>query len=90
MKKFLVQIGLFILIGLPLGEVMVRTCHLIDVPRYYKGEEGLLHFYPNQKGTFQNRERTTWEINQYGYCGEAPESLDNLIILYGDSFIENL
>lgn len=90
MKRFILQTCLFLLAALLVGEIIVRAFSLIDVPRLYKGTDKLIHFYPNQKGTFKNALRPVWEINEYGYCGKAPESFDNLIVLYGDSFIENL
>lgn len=89
MKKFIIQTGIFTISAILLGEIIIRVFNLtIDVPKSYRAESGLAKYYPNQSGKFQGGSHV-WEVNKYGHSGQAPESMENLIILYGDSYIEN-
>ena len=89
MKKFLKQLLYFLLVGVVVGEVVLRVFNLtIDTPKLYQGKNKIIRYAPNQEGNYQNAGHR-WKINEYGYSGEAPESFDNLITIIGDSYIVN-
>jgi len=89
MKKFIIQIVVFTFLCVVVAEAVIRVFNLtIDVPKSYRTKSGIAKYYPNQSGKFQGGSHI-WEINKYGHSGKAPGSLDDLIILYGDSYIEN-
>lgn len=88
MKKYLLRILIFIILGITIGEITVRVFDLaVDVPVSYADEDQLLKFHPNQSGT--SVQRCKWIINEYGNFGPAPKSLDSLITLIGNSYIVN-
>jgi hypothetical protein len=90
MKKFLIRTGLFAIIGLIIGEVIVRQFHLnTDIPKIYMDSDNLIKFKPNQTGYYVNGTHK-WMINKYGNYGPAPKSLDSLVTILGDSFISNV
>lgn len=90
MRRLFFRIVLFS-IGLVLVfEVTIRLFNLtIEVPRRIIDESRVQKYKPKQKGKWQGGTHH-WQINEYGWPGPAPESLDNLIVLIGDSHIENL
>jgi hypothetical protein len=89
MKRFLFNIFLFLIAGYAIGEVISRVYKLnIDVPEFYQDKDGLIKYEPNQTGYYLKGEK--WIINKYGNYGYEPKSLDNLITVVGDSYIENI
>lgn len=71
------------------GEVVVRLTHAVsDVPQRTIDNDGIQKYYPNQAGYSLNGKHK-WLINKLGWPGELPNSFDNLILVIGDSFIEN-
>ncbi|WP_299520398.1 hypothetical protein [Winogradskyella sp.] len=89
MKKFFKNIILFLIILLIVGELVVRLTHAVsDIPQRTIDEYGIQKYKPNQKGYWKGGEHT-WLINDYGWPGIAPNSLDSLISIIGDSYIEN-
>ncbi len=86
MKKYILRIILFIIIGFVMGEVVVRVFHLtVDVPETYVDENKLIRFHPNQTG--YSADGYKWIINSYGNFGPEPGSLDSLVTVIGNSFI---
>lgn len=89
MFKFLEKIVLFLLCGYLIGEIVTRMYKLnIDIPDYYQDSDGLIKNVPNQTGHYRGGNK--WIINKYGNYGFEPKSLDNLITVVGDSYIENV
>ena len=88
MKKYLLRIFIFIVIGILLGEIGVRVFDLaVDTPVAYRDEDQLIKYNPNQDGT--SVQRCKWIINKYGNFGPEPASLDSLITVIGNSYISN-
>jgi len=89
MKKFIINSLVFVLLGIVLGEVTMRVFNLtIDVPRSYQAANKLIKYYPGQEGKFI-RGTHEWQINKYGYAGNIPKSWNNLVLILGDSYVEN-
>ncbi|WP_405571298.1 hypothetical protein [Winogradskyella sp. Asnod2-B02-A] len=89
MKKLLINIILFFLIAIVVGEVVVRLTHTMsDIPQRTIDEHGIQKYFPNQNGYWKGGDHQ-WVINKLGWPGELPQSYDNLIMVIGDSFIEN-
>jgi hypothetical protein len=89
MKNFIKNIILFLLIALVVGEVMVRITHAVsDIPQRTIDDYGIQKYFPNQQGYWKGGEHK-WIINKFGWPGELPKSYNNLIMVIGDSFIEN-
>ncbi|WP_299100148.1 hypothetical protein [uncultured Winogradskyella sp.] len=89
MKKFLKNILVFFLLALIVGEIVVRMTHTMsDIPQRTIDEHGIQKYYPNQDGYWKGGDHK-WDINKLGWPGELPQSYDNLIMVIGDSFIEN-
>ncbi len=89
MKKFLIHIFLFSFLGFIIGEIVIRLGDFqIDVPIVYLAQDGLIKYEPNQRGNFTNGEK--WFVNSYGEINYEPPSLDSLITVIGDSYIESL
>ncbi|MAX72043.1 MAG: hypothetical protein CMC76_13270 [Flavobacteriaceae bacterium] len=89
MKKFLKNTVLFFLVILVIGEIVVRITHSVsDIPQRTIDEFHIQKYYPNQGGYWKGGDHK-WMINKLGWPGELPESFDNLILVIGDSFIEN-
>lgn len=89
MKKFLKNIILLVLITLAVGEVVVRLTQAVsDIPQRTIDGHGIQKYLPNQEGYWKGGEHK-WTINKFGWPGELPQSYDNLIMVIGDSFIEN-
>jgi hypothetical protein len=89
MIKFSIKVFLFLVFGYIIGEIVVRAYRLnIDIPNFYKDTDGLIKNKPNQTGYYVNGNK--WFINKYGHYGYEPKSLDNLITVIGDSYIENI
>jgi hypothetical protein len=89
MKKLLKNIILFSLIALVVGEVVVRLTHAIsDIPQRTIDAHGIQKYLPNQDGYWKGGDHK-WVVNKLGWPGELPQSNDNLIMIIGDSFIEN-
>lgn len=89
MLKFIRNIVLFIIAAMIAGEVVVRITHAVsDVPQRIIDGDGIQKYYPNQTGYSLNGEHT-WLINELGWPGELPKSYDNLVLIIGDSFVEN-
>lgn len=90
MKFFVLRLFFFLLIGILLGEAIVRVFNLtIDVPRMYVNPENhLIRFFPNQQGNAMGGKHK-WVINKYGFHGYEPKSLNSAISIIGDSYISN-
>ena len=89
MRKFLVNILIFIVFGYFIGEFSIRVLKLgINIPEMYQDTNGLIKNLPNQTGYYLNG--NTWSVNKFGEFGYEPKSLDSLITVIGDSFIENI
>jgi len=89
MIKFFKNIILFLLLSVIVGEVVVRLTHAVsDVPQRTIDEHGIQKYLPNQQGYWRGGEHK-WMVNTLGWPGELPESYDNLIMIIGDSYIEN-
>lgn len=89
MKRFLKNIILFLLVVIVIGEIVVRVTHtMADIPQRTIDEHGIQKYFPNQDGYWKGGDHK-WVINKLGWPGELPQSFDNLIMVIGDSFIEN-
>ncbi|WP_299362302.1 hypothetical protein [Winogradskyella sp.] len=89
MKTFLKNIVLLLIIAVIVGEVVVRVTHAMsDIPQRTIDEYGIQKYYPNQDGYWKGGEHK-WMINRLGWPGELPKSFDNLVLVIGDSYIEN-
>lgn len=89
MKKFLKNTILFLLFALIVGEVVVRSTHaVVDIPQRTIDKHGIQKYFPYQKGYWKSREHQ-WTINKLGWPGELPKNFHNLIMVIGDSYIEN-
>lgn len=89
MKNFFKNIILLLIITIVVGEVVVRLTHAVaDIPQRTIDEHGIQKYFPNQQGYWKGGEHK-WTINKFGWPGELPQSYDNLIMVIGDSFIEN-
>ncbi|NRD20151.1 hypothetical protein HNV08_08825 [Winogradskyella eckloniae] len=89
MKKFLKNILVFFLLALIVGEFVVRVTHTMsDIPQRTIDANGIQNYYPNQEGYWKGGGHK-WNINKLGWPGILPKSNDNLILVIGDSFIEN-
>lgn len=89
MKKLFKNIILFLIITLVVGEVVVRLTHaMADIPQRTIDAHGIQKYIPNQEGYWKGGDHK-WLINKLGWPGELPQSNDNLIMVIGDSFIEN-
>ena len=89
MKKFIIKVLIFIIAGYVIGEFLIRVLKLgIDIPKMYQSSTGLIKNKPNQTGYYVNGNK--WSINKYGEFGYEPKSLDSLITVIGDSYIENI
>ncbi|MBO3097914.1 hypothetical protein [Gelidibacter pelagius] len=89
MKKFLKNIFPLLLITIVVGEVVVRLTHAVaDLPQRTIDGHGVQKYLPNQEGYWKGGEHN-WTINKFGWPGKLPQSYDNLIMVIGDSFIEN-
>lgn len=89
MKKYTINIVLFVFIGLIFGETIVRMFHLTsDIPKRVIDSSGIQKYYPDQEGYWLGGGHK-WHINSAGWPGPLPDSMDNLVTVIGDSFIEN-
>lgn len=89
MKKFLKNIILFLIVALVAGEIVVRVTHAVsDIPQRTIDEYGIQKYLPNQEGYWKGGDHS-WMINKLGWPGELPKSYNNLIMVIGDSYIEN-
>lgn len=90
MKKFSLTIIKFIVIGCLIGEIITRLFNLnTDIPKMYVGNDSLIKLFPNQSGNYLKGSHK-WIVNKYGNYGYEPDSLNNLITIIGDSYIENI
>lgn len=89
MKKFLINIILFLLLATVIGEFVVRLTHAVsDIPQRVIDEHGIQKYFPNQEGYWKGGDHK-WAINKLGWPGKLPKNYDRLIMIIGDSFIEN-
>lgn len=89
MKKFLKNIILFFLFAAIFGEAAVRVTHpTSDIPKRFVDEVGIQKYFPNQEGYWKGGDHK-WNINNLGWPGELPTAYDNLVVIIGDSYIEN-
>jgi hypothetical protein len=67
----------------------VRYKHLTtDIPQRFADSTGIQRYAPLQSGYYLKGTHQ-WHINKYGWPGCLPDSLNNLITVIGDSYIEN-
>lgn len=89
MKKFIINVLLFVVFGVIVGECVVRYTHaVIDLPQRTIDAYGIQKYYPNQSGYWKGGKHQ-WLVNSLGWPGELPASYENLIMVIGDSYIEN-
>ena len=89
MNKFVSNIIYFFILALLSGEIVVRVTNVMsDIPQRMIDENGIQKYIPNQTGYWKGGHHK-WKINRLGWPGEIPESFDNLIVVIGDSYIEN-
>jgi hypothetical protein len=89
MKRVNLFIAVLFLFSLIVGEIIVRVTHAVsDVPIRIIDAHGIQKFSPNQEGYWIGGEHK-WTVNNYGWPGNLPNSFDNLVMVIGDSFIEN-
>lgn len=70
-------------------EITLRVTHMtIDLPRRVITDRGVQRYAPNQDGYWLGGGHK-WYINSMGWPGSLPASFDNLILLVGDSHLEN-
>jgi len=80
---FLVFLFLFV-------EIIARIFHIsTDAGKTFKNINGNVNYYPNQEG-YRDGGEIKWYINELGYPGKnLPKSYENLVLLIGDSYIQN-
>lgn len=90
MKVFFKNGILFLIFFLIFTEILSRLLHITtDAAKTYKNENGNVNYVPNQMGYWDGGKHK-WYINSLGYPGKnLPESYSNLILLVGDSYIQN-
>ena len=89
MKRFLKHIAFFFFLAIIVGEVVVRLTHAMsDIPQRTIDESGIQKYYPNQEGYWKGGDHK-WMINEMGWPGQLPENYEDLVLVIGDSFIEN-
>ena len=89
MKRFIKHIVVFLLLAVIIGEVVVRMTHAMsDIPQRTIDDYGIQKYFPNQDGYWKGGDHK-WVINEMGWPGELPENYNNLMLVIGDSFIEN-
>lgn len=89
MIKFLKNIVVFSIITIIIGEAVVRFSHATsDIPQRMIDEQGIQKYYPNQEGYWKGGDHK-WLINKLGWPGILPDNYDNLVMVIGDSYIEN-
>lgn len=87
MKKFILQIIIFLIFLFISSEITIRVFNLIsDIPQRVVDDSGIQKYLPDQKGQFDGLH---WETNEHGWIGIA-ETEGDIITIIGDSFIENL
>ncbi len=91
MKKFLMQIVVFIILSVLCGEVIVRAFKLVsDIPqRQIDVETGLQLYKPGQTG-YSKLSGENWRVNDYGWLGVTNTDKKVQFSVIGDSYIENL
>ncbi|WP_111682647.1 hypothetical protein [Winogradskyella tangerina] len=89
MKRFIKHITIFSFLALIAGEIVVRLTHAMsDIPQRTIDNYGIQKYIPNQDGYWKGGDHK-WLINEMGWPGELPERFDDLILVIGDSYIEN-
>lgn len=89
MKKFIINIIIFFILAILAGEIVVRFTHAIsDIPQRTIDENGIQKYKPNQTGYWKGGDHK-WIINDLGWPGELPSNFEDLVLVMGDSFIEN-
>jgi len=90
MKKFFKKLLLFIIFLFLFTEVVSRIFHVsTDAPKTYKNTNGNVNYYANQEG-YWGGGKHKWYVNKLGYPGRnSPDNYNNLVLLMGDSYIQN-
>lgn len=89
MKKFIFNIVLIFILGVIVGELVVRiTYQTSDIPQREIDEFGIQKYIPKKEGYWKGGDHK-WYINDLGWPGCLPDSYSNLVTIIGDSFIEN-
>ncbi|KKM82933.1 hypothetical protein LCGC14_1314500 [marine sediment metagenome] len=91
MKKFFIQLVLFIILISISGEIFIRTFKLTsDIPqRYIEQNTGIQMYKPKQSGYYKEAKEKC-HVNDYGWLGVANTNKNPLFSIIGDSYIENL
>ncbi len=77
------------MLSVVVGEIVVRLTHAVsDIPQRTIDQYGIQKYFPNQDGYWKGGEHK-WMVNTLGWPGELPKSYDSLIMILGDSYIEN-
>ena len=89
MKKFIRNIIFFFILAVLVGEIVVRITHAMsDIPQRTIDENGIQKYKPNQTGYWKGGDHK-WVINDLGWPGDLPSSYEDLVLVMGDSYIEN-
>lgn len=90
MKLFFRNAFLFLMFLFLFTEIIARIFHIsTDAPKTFKNSNGNINYYPNQEGYWDGG-RHKWYINKLGYPGgNIPKNFNNLVLLVGDSYIQN-
>lgn len=89
MIKLFKNIIILFFVSAIVGEIMVRVTHSVnDIPQRTIDDVGIQKYFPNQTGYWIGGDHT-WTVNKFGWPGKLPSSYDNLIMIIGDSYIEN-
>ena len=87
MKKFIIQISIFVMFLFISSEIVIRAFNLVsDIPQRVVDDSGIQKYLPGQTGQYDGLH---WETNEYGWIGVA-ETEGDVITIIGDSYIENL
>lgn len=90
MKKFIIRIVVFLIVGYGVGEIIVRANRLTsDIPQRYIDESGIQKYVAGQEGYFKGVS-TPWKVNKHGWVGVSNlTGRSKRVSVIGDSFIEN-
>ena len=89
MKKFIRNIIFFFILAVLAGEIVVRITHAMsDIPQRTIDENGIQKYKSNQTGYWKGGDHK-WVINDLGWPGDLPSSYEDLVLVMGDSYIEN-
>jgi len=90
MKLFFRNAFLFLVFLFLFTEIIARIFHIsTDASKTFKNSNRNINYYPSQEGYWDGGSHK-WYINELGYPGKnLPKSYENLVLLIGDSYIQN-